>query len=119
MARFKHKQERRVIHFTDHALDRWWERCKKNDVHGRKEALALLRERLESAKWGSIPAWARLSLWNRARAEGFLALDEDSGFVVNQNGGASRDRVAVTYIENYEVNPDSFKAWSKPRARTA
>jgi hypothetical protein len=116
---FIHRQGRRKIFFSNHALDRWWDRCKKNEVHGRKDALALLRERLQEATWESLPAWSRLSMWNRARAEGFLALDENSGFVVNQNAGERRDRVAVTYIENYEVNPDSYKPWSTPKARSA
>lgn len=107
MATFTHQHGRKKIHFTDHALDRWWERCKENDIHGRQQAMNLLRERLAQAKWTSIPSWARLSLWNQARAEGFLAIDPDAGFVVNQN--PNRDRVAVTYIENFETNPDSFR----------
>jgi hypothetical protein len=103
-----YKHGRRVIHFSNHALDRWWDRCKANDVHGRKDALDLLRERLGYAAWSrSLPAWSRTSLWNRARAEGFLALDENSGFIINRND-VTRDRVAVTYIENVVVNPDSF-----------
>ena len=103
MATFVHKQDRITIYFTDHALDRWWERCEENGLHGRQKAMNLLRERLAGATWTGryLPDWTRVSLWNRARAEGFLSLDDDSGFVVNRNPGA--DYVAVTYIEKKEV----------------
>jgi hypothetical protein len=99
MSSFTHEHGRRKIFFSDHALDRWWERCEQNDVHGRNEAMNLLRERLETAVWSrSTPGWAKISRWHRARAEGFLALDDVSGFVINRN--PTGDRVAVTYIDS-------------------
>jgi len=60
-----------------------------------------LRVRLADASWErEPPAWTRLSLWHRGRAEGFLALDPSTGFVVNRN--ASRHLVAVTYLEDQD-----------------
>lgn len=105
MAKFIHKLGRREIFFTDHALDRWWERCEKNDIHGRQQALDLLKSSLDKAKWDrDLPAWSRLSRWNRAQAEGFVEIDEASGFVVNKNKQKNGyDRVAVTYIDNIEL----------------
>lgn len=98
MARFAHQFGRRKIHFTDHALDRWWDRCKANEIKGRKEALENLRETLETAEFkASFPKWAVLKLWHQARAEGFIFLGEDAGFVVNKD--ADGTRVAVTYME--------------------
>lgn len=103
MATFVHEQGRRTIYFSDHSLDRWWERCEANGLHGRQKAMDLLRERLVAATWKGrwMPTWAQVSLWNRATSEGFLLLDEDSGFVVVRN--ANRDLVAVTYIEKKEA----------------
>lgn len=99
MAKFLHIHEKKKIFFTDHSLDRFWERCKENDVHGRQQALNHLRKRLADATWFvEIPSWTKVSDWNRERADGFLSLDENSGFVVNKN--PSGDRVAVTYLEN-------------------
>jgi hypothetical protein len=97
MAGFSYKVGRRYIHFSDHALDRWWERCEENELHGRKAALQLLEERLLTARWSHVmPVWTRLSWWHHARAEGFVFIDEESGFVVNKN--ATGDRVAVTFV---------------------
>ena len=110
---FSYKLGRRKIYFTNHALDRWWERCNKNKGLGRNESVSLLSEVLGKGRWTTeMPAWSRLSLWNRSIAEGFIYVDQDSGFVINRNR-VSRDRVAVTYIENIEVNPDSYKRFSK------
>lgn len=98
MAKFLHRDGRRTIFFSDHALDRWWERCKANQINGRQAAMNLLRKRLADAEWlHEVPSWTRLSLWHRGRAEGFLSLDEESGFVVNKN--PSNDLVAVTYLD--------------------
>jgi hypothetical protein len=47
-----------------------------------------------------LPPWGRVTLWHRARAEGFLYIDESSGFIINKN--PSCDLVAVTYIEAAE-----------------
>jgi hypothetical protein len=106
MATFAYKLDRRQIFFTDHALDRWWERCQQNGLHGRQQAMTLLRERLGAARWTTEPpAWARLNLWHRACAEGMVVLDDDSGFVVNRNPqpDGSYQRVAVTYITGVKV----------------
>ena len=98
MANFRRTVGRREVVFSDHALDRWWQRCEQNETHGRRDALRLLDSAIQDATWSrSIPNWAGLSMWNLARAEGFVYLDEDSGFVVNRN--PSGDRIAVTYIE--------------------
>jgi hypothetical protein len=106
MSQFKHNVGRREIFFTDHSLDRWWERCRFDKSVGRKEALALLEKRLDDgARWTTeAPAWSRLSLWHRARAEGFIYIDDDSGFVINRNRqeDGSYERVAVTYVTNIE-----------------
>jgi hypothetical protein len=98
MANYRRTLGRREIIFTDHALDRWWQRCEENEVKGRRDALRLLDSAMEHATWRSTtPDWAGLSIWNLARAEGFVHIDENSGFVVNRNPNG--DRVAVTYIE--------------------
>lgn len=102
MATFRHQQGRRLIHFTDHALDRWWERCEQNEIHGRQEAMDLLRASLDDAQWNrAMPPWNRLSIWHRARAEGFLSLTDESGFVINKN--ETGDLVAVSYIESFLI----------------
>lgn len=98
MAEFVHKLGRRRIYFTDHALDRWWDRCRANRVKGRSEALSLLRSSLNASTWKrDLPEWTSLSLWHQATAEGFIYITPDSGFVVRRN--PNRDRVAVSYIE--------------------
>jgi hypothetical protein len=100
MATFNCQHGRRRIYFTDHALDRWWQRCKQNDVYGRQHAMDLLRSSLEEAIWSrSLPPWSRLSIWHQARAEGFLRIGDEAGFVVNRNENG--DLVAVSYIESY------------------
>jgi hypothetical protein len=97
---FRFKLGRKNLAFTDHALDQWWERCKQNSVKGRKAALALLADRLAEAQWThSLPAWAHLKQWHIARAEGFVWIDEESGFVVNKEPGG--DRVCVTFLQRY------------------
>jgi hypothetical protein len=97
MAQFMAHIERRRVYFSDHALDRWWERCRANHVNGRQDALDLLRCSLGEGEWRyKAPSWARLSLWHRARCEGHLLLG-DGAFIVNRN--ATGDLVAVSYIE--------------------
>ena len=97
MAHFSTRIRRRVIHFTDHALDRWWERETDNAPLGRRRALGLLRERLAGATpLRSLPPWAQVSLFHKARLDHFVDLGDESGFVVNRNSGG--DFVAVTYI---------------------
>lgn len=105
MAGFVHSHGRLHIYFSDHALDRWWERQDKNHLLGRRGALALLRERLTIAARDprrtytiTAPPWSRLSIWHRARAEGFLLVGDDACFVINRN--ESGDHVAVTYLEH-------------------
>lgn len=112
MAAFVHQHGRRRVFFTDHALDRWWERQRDNGLHGRQAAMNLLRERLDSAAQEprrtyqrDIPPWSRLSLWHRARADGFLTLGDDACFVINRNRGG--DYVAVTYIERTQPHDAS------------
>ena len=98
MASFSHRVGRKTVFWTDHALDRWWERCQANSLTGRREALALLDERLDASKMvHTIPPWGCVSKFHRALAIGFIYIDETSGFIVNKN--ASSDLVAVTYIE--------------------
>jgi hypothetical protein len=87
---------RHVVEFSDHALDRWWERQQSEDGCGRQEAIRRLDAALAaSRKDRDAPPWADLSLWHRARAEFFLHTS-DGAFVVNRN--ANRDLVAVTYL---------------------
>ena len=98
MAQFSYRVGRKTVFWTDHALDRWWERCGANHLNGRVAALKLLRERLEAQRLDrDLPPWGRVTQWHRARAEGFLYIDDHSGFIINKN--PSRDLVAVTYIE--------------------
>jgi hypothetical protein len=102
MAQFSQKIGRKMVYWTDHSLDRWWERCEDNDRAGRQECLTRLRERLSEHRIErDLPAWGRVSLFHRARAEGFLYIDDDSGFIINRN--ANGDFVAVTYIEREQV----------------
>lgn len=91
-----------MIHFTDHAMNRWWERCEANNLYGRQAAMNHLRERLAEARWVHwTPSWCRLTQWHRARAEGSLLLSDDCCFIVNRN--ASGDLVAVTYLEEIKA----------------
>jgi hypothetical protein len=102
MAEFAEKIGRKTIWWTNHALDRWWERCNANETSGRRAAMELLREKVQDRRLErDLPPWSRVTLFHRARAEGFLPLDEDSGFIVNKNPNG--DLVAVTYIENERV----------------
>ncbi len=97
MASFSQKIRRKRVHFTDHALDRWWEREADNAPLGRQQALALLRERLNGSRaCRDLPHWARVSVYHRAVADHFVDLGDASGFVVNRNSNG--DLVAVTYI---------------------
>lgn len=97
------KVGRRTIHFTDHAWDRYWQRF---TLHGGHTTQDMKRD-LEGARWNrSRPDWAtHLSLWHRARADGYLELDEDRCFVVNRNYGTTGHLIAVTYIDRKEVLP--------------
>lgn len=99
MPNFVRKVNRRKIHFTDHALDRWWERCKQNETSGRMKAMKLLHKSLqESREQKSLPRWYQPSLWHKATAHHFVSIDNgDRGFVVVKN--PSGDFVAVTYID--------------------
>lgn len=100
-----HVHGRQRIFFSDHALDRWWERQPQNFLNGRQAAQNLLRERLtvaahEPRRTYTItpPPWTRLSIWHRARAAGFLLVGDNACFVINRN--ESGDLVAVTYLEH-------------------
>lgn len=98
MAQFSRQIGRKVVHWTDHSLDRWWERCEENGHSGRQNALVRLDSKLNVDRIEpALPPWCRISRFHAARAEGFIFLDDDSGFVVNRN--ANGDYVAVTYIE--------------------
>jgi len=107
MATFRHKQGRKMIHFTNHALDQWWARCEQNQTHGRQAAMNLLRQKLETATWEhGVPPWSRLSLWHKARAEGYLAIDDGAGhgtgaFIINR--APDSNLLAVTYIMRPEM----------------
>lgn len=98
---------RKTIHFSDHALDRWWEREQSVDGCGRSEAI----RRLDAALSGTVeqrdaPTWVRVSQWHRALACGYLVA-ANGAFVVNRN--KSGDYVAVTYLR--------APAPAQPRAR--
>lgn len=104
MSSFTHQHGRLTIFFSDHALDRWWERCQANGGHGRQQAMDLLRNKLNEIAANpqkhlerTAPPWSHLSLWHQARAENYLMLASDSCFVINRN--ETGDLVAVTYIE--------------------
>jgi hypothetical protein len=102
MAQFSEKIGRKVIWWTNHALERWWERCDANETNGRRDAMVLLREKIQDKRIErDLPPWSRVTLFHRARAEGFLFIDDHSGFVINRNPNG--DYVAVTYIENDRV----------------
>jgi hypothetical protein len=102
MASFRHQIGRRTIFFSDHALDRWWQRFHGDDRSGRQAAMNELRRRLAAAIVSTDPpAWARVSLWHRARAEMYLLVDApvpvlQAAFVINRN--ANGDRVACTCL---------------------
>jgi hypothetical protein len=88
---------RRTIFIADHARERYGERSGRHTV-------GQLREDLKDARWNhTLPGWAQLSLWHRARAEGCIELDEDRVFVVNRNWSTGGDLVAVSYIERLEM----------------
>jgi len=98
VAAFNAQVGRHTIHFSDHALDRFWERCCHEGYIGRREALLRLRAALAGLEriQRQPPPWLRTSWWNIARAEGYLVVLEDTCIVVNRN--ANGDRVAVTTI---------------------
>jgi hypothetical protein len=100
MAFMKHKVGRKEVFFTDHALDRYWERFVDQNPHaGRKEARAMLERELEQAELRhNRPSWARMSAWHAARCIYTLYLDCDRAFVINKN--PSGDLLAVTYLFN-------------------
>lgn len=100
MAHFKHTIGRREVFFSDHALDRYWQRHLDDNPHaGRKECRETLDRELDGAFWmAGIPGWSRMTLWHRARCEGCVMLDDDHAFVINRN--PSRDLVAVTFLSN-------------------
>lgn len=98
MAFMRHKIGRKEVWFSDHALDRYWQRYMDQHPHaGRKEARATLEQELDTA-WMSRnqPPWARMSRWHAARLESLLFLDDGRAFVTVKNPGG--DIVAVTYI---------------------
>jgi hypothetical protein len=100
MAHIKHKLGRREIFFSDHALDRYWQRHLDDDpTAGRQECRERLRVEMETATWDRMPpVWSRMSRWHAARCEGVILLDNDHCFVINRN--ASGDLVAVTFLIN-------------------
>ncbi len=98
MARFSRTLRRRTVHFSDHALDRWWERDAQlaGCGAGRRDALRRLDGALDGAQVRrDAPPWARLSLWHRARADMFV-LAAGGCFVVVAN--PSGDLVATTFL---------------------
>ena len=95
---FARTVDKKKIHFSNHALDRWWERCEENEIHGRNQALDLLDEKLDGKKIHSrIPDWTKVNKYHRATARGFIPVGRHSGFVVNQNPNG--DYVAVTFMD--------------------
>ena len=85
-----HTVNGRVIAFSTHAIERYYERTDRSDA-------SALRRDLEKARWDrSVPGFAKLSVWHRARAEGSLVLTPTSAFIVNRN--ADGDLVAVTFL---------------------
>lgn len=100
MAFLKHRVGRKDIFFTDHALDRYWERYADQNPHaGRKEARTMLMKELETAELRrDRPAWAKMSWWHAARCIYTLHLDDDRCFIINKN--PSSDLMAVTYLFN-------------------
>ncbi len=98
MAHFSEEVKDRTIYFSNHALDRWWERCEGNELHGRSQALKMLRENLKESKvTEEIPEWSEVNKFHRAKADHFINIDSDSGFVINRNPNG--DFVAVTFID--------------------
>ena len=60
-----------------------------------------LRVKLETATWErGVPPWSRLTLWHKARAEGYLSIDDHGpqtgAFIINRTH--SSDLLAVTYL---------------------
>lgn len=101
MANFSEKINRKTVHFTDHALDRWWERYDPNEVAGRRDALEALREKLKGSQTSrEMPPWARINRFHKAKADHFVNIDDEAGFVVNRNPNG--DFVAVTFIDKLD-----------------
>jgi hypothetical protein len=100
MAFMKHTVGRKEIFFTDHSLDRYWERYVDQNPHaGRQQARESLMQELEDAELRrDRPAWARMSWWHAARCIYMLHLDDDRAFVINKN--PSGDLLSVTYLQN-------------------
>jgi hypothetical protein len=101
MSQIKKRIDDKVVYFSDHALDRWWERCEENEVNGRSRAIRLLRESLNECRLlpsGPMPSWVRDSAKSRLRnnQKGFLSLDNDNGFVIVEDGKGKF--VAVTFL---------------------
>lgn len=94
MANFRKRIDRKTIFFTDHALDRWRERSGRNEIE--------LSQRLDNGPRlvRDIPEWSDVDRFHRARASGFIELDDNEGFVVNRNPNG--DYVAVTYLDRVD-----------------
>lgn len=95
MNSLRYTDGRREVFFTDHALDRYFERTgKKNLSQLRKDLKLVTYDRRE-------PSWMLLNPWHRARAEGFLLLGADSAFVCVRQSGGNRDAlVSVTFMRD-------------------
>lgn len=88
---------RRLIHFSDHAEERYLQRSGVGRLGMRRD--------FETARWERRPPrWAVLSQWHRARFEGALMLDEDRGFIVNKIDGTL---LAVSFIVRTDGHPDA------------
>jgi hypothetical protein len=79
------------VHFSDHAVDRYYQRAGKRST-------GELREDLKGATWryGVLPDFVQLSTWHRGLATGSLFLDSDRAFIVNR--APDGNLVAVSFV---------------------
>jgi hypothetical protein len=103
MGLFVEQIESKQIYFSNHALDRWWERCTENKLNSRTEAMQMLRDNLKESEVSEIiPEWSQVNKQHRSKADHFIKIDNDSGFVINKNPNG--DFVAVTFIDKLTEN---------------
>jgi hypothetical protein len=87
---------RRQIHFTHHALDRFWDSVPALACAGRRQALAELERQLQSAtRDRQPPAWSVVTRFYAALTDHYLEVESGAFPVVRDPGGGF---VAVTFL---------------------
>ena len=98
MPQFVEEINNKQIYFSKHSLDRWCQRLDIKKFNSRAEAFAALKKKLKNSEvTDAIPDWSDVNNNHRSKADHFIKLDSESGFVINKN--PTGDFVAVTFID--------------------